>query len=101
MELHNMDEVEQSQDAAVTEIRSRYVNPDTSKFISRMDEFEQVLIQLPRGNAKEWGERNKLDERHAVAHAWRRQMNYSLLIYQALLSHVSLACVALAVLEGE
>jgi len=54
MELRNLDELEQHQDDAVTEIRSRYANPDTSKFISRTDEFGQVKIKLIRRGSKEW-----------------------------------------------
>jgi len=54
MELRNIDELERGQDDAVTEIRNRYVNPDTSKFISRVDEFGQVKVKLPRGRSKEW-----------------------------------------------
>lgn len=54
MELHNFDVLEQNQDDAVEEIKKLYLNPDTSKFISRIDEWGRVKVKLTGRRSKDY-----------------------------------------------
>ena len=51
LELH---ELEQQQDDAVERIKEKYPQADTSKFISRIDDFGQVKVKLLRAGGKEY-----------------------------------------------